>query len=110
MLLADQIGVRQIESGSRSAAAMVAALTGRAEDARATAEAGLAASRAAGEVTFEAHNLAWGDNRIGELGTGTTASVTGPVQVTGLTGAMQVAAGAGASFAVHVVPLTAVLT
>ena len=52
MLLADQIGLRQIESGSRSAAAMVAALTGRAEDARATAEAGLAASRAAGEVTL----------------------------------------------------------
>jgi hypothetical protein len=44
MLLADQIGLRQIESGSRSAAAMVAALNGRAEDARATAEAGLAAS------------------------------------------------------------------
>jgi DNA-binding CsgD family transcriptional regulator len=58
MLLADQIGLRQIESGSRSAAAMVAALTGRVEDARAIAEAGLAASRSAGEVTFEAHNLA----------------------------------------------------
>jgi DNA-binding CsgD family transcriptional regulator len=58
MLLADQIGLRQIESGSRSAAAMVAALTGRAADARATAEAGLAASRAAREVTFAAHNLA----------------------------------------------------
>jgi DNA-binding CsgD family transcriptional regulator len=37
---------------------MVAALTGRAADARATAEAGLAASRTAGEVTFAAHNLA----------------------------------------------------
>ena len=58
MLLAEQIGLRQIESGSRSAAAMVAALTGRVEEARATAEAGLAASRAAKEVTFEAHNLA----------------------------------------------------
>jgi DNA-binding CsgD family transcriptional regulator len=58
MLLADQIGLRQIQSGARSAAAMVAALTGRPEQARALAEAGLAASRAAKEVTFAAHNLA----------------------------------------------------
>src|SRR5262249_10591449 len=46
--------------------------------------------------------LAWGDNSIGELGIGTTASVTGPVRVTGLTGATQVAAGLRSSFAVHV--------
>jgi alpha-tubulin suppressor-like RCC1 family protein len=46
--------------------------------------------------------LAWGDNTNGELGTGTTTSVAGPVQVTGLTGATQVAAGGRASFAVHV--------
>jgi alpha-tubulin suppressor-like RCC1 family protein len=46
--------------------------------------------------------LAWGDNTDGELGTGTTTSVTGPVQVTGLTGATQVAAGLRAGFAVHV--------
>jgi hypothetical protein len=46
--------------------------------------------------------LAWGDNRFGELGIGTTTSVTGPVQVTGLTGATQVAAGAVSGFAVHV--------
>ena len=58
MLLADQIGLRQIQSGSRSAAAMVAALTGRAEHARALAEAGLTASRTAKEVTFAAHNMA----------------------------------------------------
>jgi DNA-binding NarL/FixJ family response regulator len=58
MLRAEQIGLRQIESGSRSAVAMVAALTGQVEKARATAEAGLAASRAAKEVTFAAHNLA----------------------------------------------------
>lgn len=58
MLLADQIGLRQIQSGSRSAAAMVAALTGHLEQARALAEAGLAASRAAKEVMFAAHNLA----------------------------------------------------
>jgi DNA-binding NarL/FixJ family response regulator len=58
MLLADQIGLHQIQSGSRSAAAMVAALTGRPERARALAEAGLAASRSAKEVMFAAHNLA----------------------------------------------------
>jgi len=58
MLLADQMGLRQIQSGARSAAAMVAALTGQAEYARAMAEAGLAVSRAAKEVTFGAHNLA----------------------------------------------------
>jgi len=46
--------------------------------------------------------LAWGDNTNGELGNGTTTSVTGPVQVTGLTGATQVAAGLRAGFAVHV--------
>jgi alpha-tubulin suppressor-like RCC1 family protein len=46
--------------------------------------------------------LAWGDNTNGELGTGTTTPVTGPVQVTGLTTATQVAAGIRASFAVHV--------
>jgi len=46
--------------------------------------------------------LAWGDNQFGALGIGTTDSVTGPVQVTGLTGATQVAAGAESGFAVHV--------
>jgi DNA-binding NarL/FixJ family response regulator len=58
VLLSEQMGLRQIESGSCSAAAMVAALTGQVEEARATAESGLAASRAAKEVMFEAHNLA----------------------------------------------------
>jgi len=46
--------------------------------------------------------LAWGDNTNGELGIGTMSSVTGPVQVTGLTSATQVAAGVVSSFAVHV--------
>jgi alpha-tubulin suppressor-like RCC1 family protein len=46
--------------------------------------------------------LAWGDNTNGELGTGTTTPVTGPVQVTGLTSATQVAAGLMTGFAVHV--------
>jgi alpha-tubulin suppressor-like RCC1 family protein len=46
--------------------------------------------------------LAWGDNSQGELGIGSTTPVTGPVQVTGLTGATQVAAGDASGFAVHV--------
>jgi alpha-tubulin suppressor-like RCC1 family protein len=57
--------------------------------------------------------LDWGNNSQGELGNGTTTSVAGPVRVTGLTGATQVAAGAGAGFAVHVpqpVPLVPDLT
>jgi DNA-binding NarL/FixJ family response regulator len=58
MLLAEQLGLRQLQSGSCSVAAMVAAHTGRVERARALAEAGLAASRAAKEVMFAAHNLA----------------------------------------------------
>jgi alpha-tubulin suppressor-like RCC1 family protein len=37
--------------------------------------------------------LAWGDNTDGELGIGTTTPVTGPVQVTGLTGDTQARAG-----------------
>ena len=52
--------------------------------------------------------LAWGDNTNGELGNGTTTPVTGPAQVTGLTGATQVAAGIRASFAVHAVTLITV--
>ena len=52
--------------------------------------------------------LAWGSNGLGELGIGTTAVVTGPVQVTGLTGATQVAAGLASGFAVHAVTLITV--
>jgi len=52
--------------------------------------------------------LAWGDNSWGELGNGTTTSAAGPVQVTGLTGATQVAAGAATGFAVHTPSLTTV--
>lgn len=44
--------------------------------------------------------LAWGHNSQGELGDGTTAAHAGPVQVSGLTGATQVAAGADCSLAV----------
>ena len=47
--------------------------------------------------------LAWGGNGLGQLGIGSsTTQPAGPVQVTGLTGATQVAAGAEAGFAVHV--------
>ncbi len=49
--------------------------------------------------------LAWGSNIFGQLGNGSRDPVIGPVQVTGLTAAMQVAAGArGFSLAVHTVP------
>ena len=46
--------------------------------------------------------LAWGSNGYGQLGDGGTAPATGPVQVTGLTNATQVAAGGEFSLAVHV--------
>jgi regulator of chromosome condensation (RCC1) repeat-containing protein/Regulator of Chromosome Condensation (RCC1) repeat protein len=45
--------------------------------------------------------LAWGDNSEGELGTGSTASVAGAVQVSGLAGVTQVSAGAEYSLAIH---------
>jgi DNA-binding CsgD family transcriptional regulator len=57
-LLAAQIGLRQIESGALSAIAMLAALSGRVDEARAAAHAGLEASRGAHEVVFEAQNTA----------------------------------------------------
>jgi len=44
---------------------------------------------------------AWGFNGAGELGDGTTTEAAGPVQVTGLTNATQVAAGAWFSLAVR---------
>jgi alpha-tubulin suppressor-like RCC1 family protein len=49
--------------------------------------------------------LAWGDNAGGGLGTGSTASVTGAVQVSGVTGVTQVSAGAGFSRAIRPVQL-----
>ena len=48
--------------------------------------------------------LAGGGNAHGQLGNGSTAQDTGPVQVTGLTNATQVAAGEWFSLAVHTVP------
>ncbi|HET9079168.1 MAG TPA: hypothetical protein VFO01_01430 [Trebonia sp.] len=49
--------------------------------------------------------LAWSSNKVGQLGNGTRGPVAGPVQVTGLTAATQVAAGGrGFSLAVHTVP------
>jgi alpha-tubulin suppressor-like RCC1 family protein len=48
--------------------------------------------------------LAWGSNGSGQLSNGTTTDPAGAVQVTGLTNATQVAAGAEFSLAVHTVP------
>jgi alpha-tubulin suppressor-like RCC1 family protein len=48
--------------------------------------------------------LAWGSNGSGQLGNGTTSDPAGPVQVTGLANATQVAAGGRFSLAVHTVP------
>jgi alpha-tubulin suppressor-like RCC1 family protein len=47
--------------------------------------------------------LAWGSNGSGQLGNGTTTDPAGPVQVTGLANATQVAAGGQFSLAVHTV-------
>ncbi len=48
--------------------------------------------------------LAWGNNQNGGLGNGTEYTSSGPVQVTGLSGASQVAAGWGISFAIYTPP------
>jgi alpha-tubulin suppressor-like RCC1 family protein len=48
--------------------------------------------------------LAWGSDISGELGNGTVTHDAGPVQVTGLTDATQIAAGYQSSYAVHTVP------
>ena len=47
--------------------------------------------------------FAWGDNGLGQLGNGSTALISGPVQVANLNNATQVAAGVSFSFAVHTV-------
>ena len=47
--------------------------------------------------------LGWGNNQFGELGTGSFALISGPVQVTGLNNATQVVAGSLFSLAVHTV-------
>jgi alpha-tubulin suppressor-like RCC1 family protein len=47
--------------------------------------------------------LGWGWNFFGQLGNGLQAQVSGPVQVTNMAGATQVAAGQLASYAVHTV-------
>jgi len=58
ILLAEQIGLVQLQSFALSVSSMIAALTGQVAQARAAAESGLSASRGAREVIFEAQNLA----------------------------------------------------
>ncbi len=48
--------------------------------------------------------LAWGNNSYGELGDGSTAAVSGPVQVAGLSNATQVSAGWEFSIAIYMPP------
>jgi alpha-tubulin suppressor-like RCC1 family protein len=47
--------------------------------------------------------FAWADNGRGQLGNGSTALISGPVQVANLNNATQVAAGVSFSLAVHTV-------
>jgi len=47
--------------------------------------------------------FAWGSNFFSQLGNGLGANTSGPVQVTNMAGATQVAAGQLASYAVHTV-------
>ena len=47
--------------------------------------------------------LGWGSNFFSQLGNGLQTNTSGPVQVTNLAGATQVAAGQLASYAVHTV-------
>ena len=47
--------------------------------------------------------LAWGLGVRGQLGNGSQTQASGPVQVTNLAGATQVAAGTLSSYAVHTV-------
>jgi alpha-tubulin suppressor-like RCC1 family protein len=51
--------------------------------------------------------LGWGSNFFGQLGNGLQAHDSGPVQVTNMAGATQVAAGQLASYTVHTVPVLA---
>jgi alpha-tubulin suppressor-like RCC1 family protein len=53
------------------------------------------------EVRSDGTVWAWGDNRFGQLGDGTTTSRLAPVQMTGLTGVTQVAGGCVHSLALR---------
>lgn len=79
-------------------AALALGMAGAADAVSAPAQARVTAILVTSHVA-----ASWGYNAQGQLGNGTTTDPAGPVQVTGLANATQVAAGGQFSLAVHTV-------